>query len=298
MGDVKQLTIDLHLAMAIVAPLFFAVMAGISNWWKWCFSADTFRPLEWRSARISPFLIIVASLLWILRRLSLWEHIKHLGKTSVPWKLDVYLILWWLVVISITFSPYRKDPPRCFPWIALFVVLQIAQTNFYHEFWRTIYSRHPSKRKDAASEAAVVIAAATETYVVQLPTPESAAPDLTKTKTEDESTGVFLRLRNLIIAFSSLAMVTWLFGLFYWWQRHGNFQEEPQSIWDAIYFAFVTASTLGYGDIHPTINGGVVQAVVVFQIVVSLFLVVALLGQCVSGVGALPELDHKAPGAL
>ena len=117
------MTLNFHLAVAIVAILLFSTVPGFSNWKKWLYSADTFRPLKWQLARVSPVLILVATVLWLLRRLSLWEHIKHLGTTTVPWKLDVYLILWWVVIVAITLSPYRDDPPSCFPWIALYVVL-------------------------------------------------------------------------------------------------------------------------------------------------------------------------------
>ena len=59
------------------------------------------------------------------------------------------------------------------------------------------------------------------------------------------------RLRNLVIAFANFCFVTWLFGLFYGWTRDLGFEETIVTVWGAIYFSFVTGSTLGYGDIYP-----------------------------------------------
>lgn len=216
---------------------------------------DTFRDLKWERDK-SPLLYAMATLLFLLRRLSLWENFKHCFKSPAPWALEAYLFIWWVGILSIPWwGSWRDDPPACFRWIALFVVVQILQTNFYHGFWRTL------------------------------------GEDLSDEETERRK--VFNRMRNLIIAIANVFFVNRLFGAFYWWSAEkNNFSEMPKNIGDAFYFSTVTGSTLGYGEIRPSLDADLIQTVVLFQILSSLFLVAVVLSMAVGAIPALKQKSH------
>jgi hypothetical protein len=217
---------------------------------------DSFRDLDWKRDK-SPLLFIVAFFLFVLRRLSLWENLKHCFPKTSPWGLELYLLCWWGIVLSIPWwGKWLDNPPTCFRWIALFVVVQLVQTNFYHEFWRTL------------------------------------GEGLTKEEMNERK--VFNRMRNLIIAFLNIVFVNQLFGAFYWWSRSSadgtaNFDVKLETIYDAFYFSAVTGSTTGYGDIKPVLGAGLVQAVVVCHVFTSLFLVAVVLSMVVGAIDPLPQ---------
>ena len=219
---------------------------------------DTFRDLEWKRDK-SPLLFFVALCLFVLRRLSLWENLKHCFPKTSPWGLELYLLCWWGIVLSIPWwGTWLDDPPTCFRWIALFTVVQLIQTNFYHEFWRTLGEKLSEEEK--------------------------------------KERRVFNRLRNLVIAFSNIVFVNQLFGVFYWWSRkstngNANFDTALETINDAFYFSAVTGSTTGYGDIKPVLGAGLVQAVVVFHVFTSLFFIAVVLSMVV---GAIKPLQQKS----
>lgn len=104
---------------------------------------------------------------------------------------------------------------------------------------------------------------------------------------------VYSHVRNLFICILSVLQITWIFGLVFWWNRD-QLDIAPDSVWQAIYFSFVTASTLGYGDIHPnaSLNSSFVQFVVVCQIIVTLLMTTVALSQAISAVGSIRELQE------
>lgn len=254
--------------------LFLIVCMFRSSWWSWFFcvpccecgagkSCEQCRK-RWDSFQDMPtlkngglVLWCVALVLFILRRLSLWENIKHVFRSTKAWGLELYLLAWWIVVLSVpNWEAWLKSPPVCFRWIAVLAIVQIVQTNFYHQFWRTL--------GEGLSEK------------------------------EIESRRVFNKHRNLIIGFANILLVNRLFGLFYWWSRESepdisNFNEPFTEIGDAFYFSVVTGSTLGYGEFYPLKNADLIQQIVILQVVVSLFLVGVVLSQSVSAVRKLEQ---------
>jgi voltage-gated potassium channel len=64
----------------------------------------------------------------------------------------------------------------------------------------------------------------------------------------------------MAVALSLDAFLGWLFALV-----------EHISVWNGLYYAVTTASTVGYGDISPTTTGSKVIAVIMMFTVIPLF---------------------------
>ena len=71
-----------------------------------------------------------------------------------------------------------------------------------------------------------------------------------------------------------------------------GFNHENLNIGQIIYFSFVTVTTLGYGDIAPSLDNLLLQSAVILQINAGLYLIVVLLAGSVAWVGERPKLKE------
>ncbi len=204
-----------------------------------------------RGAKYSPFLYLMSCLFWVLRRLSLVEYLKpclrqwiwHSKQTPATFT-DLYIFAWFAVAISAAW--WHNEPPN---WLytawALFMVVQIVQTTFYHNLWRKVIGKNRL---------------------------------------------VYSHGRNLLIGLLNYFEITWLFGVLYWWNRHAGFDSCLKSVWQAIYFSFVTGATIGYGDITPSKSDlGFVHALVVVQSLVSITMLTIIIGHAIGALGSLDD---------
>lgn len=105
--------------------------------------------------------------------------------------------------------------------------------------------------------------------------------------------------RSLVLVIVNFTEVTLAFAALYTYLDHrllmrgfAAFNHPLQGV-EAVYFAFVTATTVGYGDIHPVSH--LLMKVVVAQIGVSLFFVVIFFSTVVGNLdkeGTLNQHDH------
>jgi hypothetical protein len=87
-------------------------------------------------------------------------------------------------------------------------------------------------------------------------------------------------LRSLVFAIAGYATVVTGFGVFYSLLGH---QLEPSlNPWTAIYFSFVTATTLGFGDFQPKTGAWAVQATVVIEVLVAVFFLAVIIATFVN----------------
>jgi len=201
---------------------------------------------------------VLGVFLVILRRLSFYEHFKHLfpsitGLNTTPaWVLDAYLLTWWfcsLFAFSFLSNSTLEKIPFWWTWFFLFLIVQISQTCFYHEIWRT----------------------------------------LRQTKIAIQRV-VHSRLRNFVIGIANFVFVTFLFGVVYFLANEPDVASRPfSSVLDSVFFSFTVAWSLGSLDIAPKNIDDFMKLVVMFQILVTLFHVSALLGILVGGIKPLPE---------
>jgi hypothetical protein len=77
-------------------------------------------------------------------------------------------------------------------------------------------------------------------------------------------------LRSPLMLLLSYFAVTASFACMYFGQGHINGLDSPG---DAIFFSFITSSTMTYGDMEPTTSFG--QSLVVFQVVTSALFIIA-----------------------
>ena len=109
--------------------------------------------------------------------------------------------------------------------------------------------------------------------------------------------------RSLVLVIVNFTEVTLFFAALYTFLDHRlllrgeqAFNHHPITGVQAVYFAFVTATTVGYGDIHPVHSQ--LMKVVVAQIGISLFFVVIFFSTVVGNLdkeGTLNRADATAP---
>lgn len=79
--------------------------------------------------------------------------------------------------------------------------------------------------------------------------------------------------RSMLLIFFNYAEIVFTFAVFYF---AGNYLNQPLNHWfDAVYFSIITASSIGYGDLHPVTTNG--KILVSAQATVFLFFVVLFL---------------------
>jgi hypothetical protein len=105
--------------------------------------------------------------------------------------------------------------------------------------------------------------------------------------------------RSLVLVIVNFTEITLCFAVLYTYLdlslRHNGavgFNHSPLSGVQAVYFAFVTATTVGYGDVHPV--APVLQKLVVAQIGVSLFFVVIFFSTVVGNLDKEGVLNQHA----
>lgn len=83
------------------------------------------------------------------------------------------------------------------------------------------------------------------------------------------------RLQYVAVVLTTFILTTLLFGCVYFLLPtscfSAPFNRSPTGILDAIYFSFVTMTTLGYGDILPACPAS--KLVVIFQLIVGIVIV-------------------------
>jgi hypothetical protein len=207
--------------------------------------------------RFSPLLVLVVGLIWILRRLSLFEGVKRIvlkGKPMPAWYLDSYLLTVWF---SVTISGLCFDTflPDWFLWVIFFIILQIVQTSVYHEIWR--------------------------------PANLSGKGQLTNV--------TYSRFRNLIISICNYVFVALLYGLVYWKCGKSSFGdpspfEEPI---DADFFSLTIAWSCGSLSIPPSSLDRFITCVLISQIVVSLLLAGVILATATGALKTTEEMPRS-----
>ena len=75
----------------------------------------------------------------------------------------------------------------------------------------------------------------------------------------------------------------------------GTVAEGTLTSIQALYFSFVTATTLGYGDIAPAVDSAIPQVIVVLQLVVSLYYLVTVIAVVASWANAGPVEPEPHP---
>ena len=109
--------------------------------------------------------------------------------------------------------------------------------------------------------------------------------------------------RSLVLVIVNFTEITLFFATLYTYlDRYlramgiAAFNHHPLSGVQAVYFAFVTATTVGYGDVHPI--HPLLMKVVVAQIGISLFFVVIFFSTVVGNLdkeGTLNQRDRRSP---
>jgi Ca2+/Na+ antiporter len=88
-------------------------------------------------------------------------------------------------------------------------------------------------------------------------------------------------LRSVLLTLLNVLNVGLAYGVIYAAQRESF--DEPLSALQAVYFSFVTLTTLGYGDIRPGgVHAWAGQVTVILELMTALYLLAAVLTVVVS----------------
>lgn len=98
-------------------------------------------------------------------------------------------------------------------------------------------------------------------------------------------------LRSALYSLCSFAQLVLAFAVFY--LTFGNSFNKCLNPISAVYFSFVTITTLGYGDFRPLENAWHVQVLVVAQLIVGLYFLVVLVAIIANWANALPTGPPK-----
>jgi len=257
-------------------PSFTRIKERIPEWLKWVKNNQE-RPLKRLEISDSPIMNSIGIIFFFMRRASLVENLKHFlyyehNKDFLPpaqftdriiiIEVWVLLIIWVLAIPQIgilqpTF--YRKYGHICEMTAILSFVwlsIQTCQTTIYHLIWKTAIEEHF----------------------------RSNAHNLH---------------RNLFLAIIGHLKVSYLFGLTYWFgfsNRLGNHFDKPiYELWDAVYFSFVTSTTLGFGDIapNPATYSTNVKTIILLQIIVSMLMFGVIIARAVSLIEPIKDSKNK-----
>lgn len=230
---------------------------------------------------------LIGCVFFILRRFSFHEHAKRLFLKKTPDEgtpmifTDAYILIWvvapffiaFLVSANVAYWPaltcqwvpelwgFSFQTWNLFPtlWM-IFIIIQIIQTNLYHNIWRLVIKRR-SPDEEGHDAKGVPLA--------------------------------WCHVRNLFIGLLLYIEINGWFGLIYWRNRLLAFDDSLLGVWHAIYFSFVTGSTLGYGEVSPCVNdeSWFVRLIVVFQILACITLLGVIVSQSLNATRGL--LDHR-----
>lgn len=87
-------------------------------------------------------------------------------------------------------------------------------------------------------------------------------------------------LRSVMLTVFSFVQLVLAFGVFYTLMK--DCFEPVLGTWSAVYFSFVTVTTLGFGDIVPSDHGWIAQVTIVAELLTGLFFLVVLLAAFVN----------------
>ena len=90
----------------------------------------------------------------------------------------------------------------------------------------------------------------------------------------------------LLTSFSFIQLVI-AFSVFYF-QLGNQFQEIIRNQFQALYFSFVTITTLGYGDFLPNLTAWHIQSIVILQLILGLYFLLVMLSIITNWVNILP----------
>lgn len=93
-------------------------------------------------------------------------------------------------------------------------------------------------------------------------------------------------LRSAVLTIFAFAQIVISYSVFYVMLAY-SFKPELTSI-RALYFSFVTITTLGYGDILPLADAWLVMLLIISELVIGLFFLVVLFSLITGWVGTLP----------
>jgi small-conductance mechanosensitive channel len=195
---------------------------------------------------------LVASFFALLQKCSIAERIKR----SLYDLDDVHPIYLesYLVVFWFFFLPFIWLV-KTYDWLlplgmVLLTILQIVQANIYHEVFR---------------------------------------PDWRENKKEDRF-AAHSRVRSLLIGLFNYVMVAIAFGHAYWIVSDGFLCNPKMTLLDFIYFSFTFAWSAGSESIPPGALSPIVKLILIFQVIVTLFLIAIILSIASSGI---PKIEDR-----
>jgi len=167
-----------------------------------------------------------------------------------PICLELYMVVFWPIfyVLIWLVRPYGWLLPL---GMVLLTILQIVQTNIYHEVFR------PDWRKKKKKEVAVA----------------------------------HNRVRSLLIGLFNYVMVSIAFGHAYWIVSDGFLCNPKMTLLDFIYFSFTFAWSAGSESIPPGALSPIVKLILIFQVVVTLFLIAIILSIASSGIPKIKDRE-------
>lgn len=183
--------------------------------------------------------------LWTRRGITLlWDADVH------PICLELYMVVFWPVfyVLIWLLRPYCWLLPL---GMVLLTILQVVQTNIYHEVFR---------------------------------------PDWRKRKEKDVAVA-HNRVRSLLIGLFNYVMVAIAFGHAYWIVSDGFLCNDKMTLLDFIYFAFTFAWSAGSESIPSGSLTPMVKLILIFQVVVTLFLLSIILSIASSGIPKIKDRE-------
>jgi len=220
--------------------------------WRWIskkWRKDVFVPKgERRKENASLFLYVIGLAFAVSRRISLGELINHyrFWPSRVPAKsVEKYILFWLALFLAGTITAAFFSPPDLnWAWCALcFFLLFLTVQTVQVNLHRNVWR----------------------------PVVDSTNY---RRRRKPRSFG-----RNLVSAFIGYLIVTWIFGIQYW-VLGKSLDPQLESIWHALYFSFVTGSTLGYGEIKPSASSPseLILALISCHIFLSLLMVSVVVG--------------------
>jgi hypothetical protein len=211
---------------------------------------------EGETERWSLFLFVISVVVDYLRKISIYENIKayyYPNKEIVPAVfLEKYLLVFWVLTPSALFflPSFSKHLSLL---VVLLCLLQIIQTNLYHEFLRPAFRRMHNLPNGVAHN----------------------------------------RLRSFTISIFNYCAVTVLFGYAYWIVGDGFKADAMKKLGNCIYFSFTYAWSAGSQSVAPGDLRWTVKALIIVQIVTTLFIVAALLSTAIASLRPAEERERS-----
>lgn len=206
--------------------------------------------------RWSLTLFVVAAIVFVLQKISVFENLKK--RVVVKGELAPAILLEaYLCVYWIGTVLFLLLLDQRIGWLSLTIIAlsiaQAVQANVYHEFLRPAYRRS----KDLTDKVA------------------------------------HSRLRSFLLGMCNYCFVTTLFGFAYWINAAGFGAPAIGGLRNCIYFSFTYAWSAGSRSVSPESIDWMNQAIIVTQIITTLFLVAALISTAVASLRPVEERERK-----